>query len=142
VSNVTTNVTTADSHTNESGLPAGEQRPDYLALLTFLIQPFLDSSDSLKLDCETSPRTGRVLVRLAIEGEDKGKVFGRGGRNLQAVRTVVQTAAESVGQTIHIEVYGSQAGGRTGDRGDEPGHASGAKQSPRRSSRTRSRRPS
>ncbi|MEB3355222.1 MAG: KH domain-containing protein [Synechococcales bacterium] len=136
------NVTPADSFTNEAAMPVGAQKPDYMALLAFLIHPFLDSPDALKLDCETSPRTGRVLVRLAIEGEDKGKVFGRGGRNLQAVRTVVQTAAETVGQSIHIEVFGSQSGGRGGDRDDDSGHAADSRQAPRRSSRTRSHKPS
>ncbi|XPM56973.2 MAG: KH domain-containing protein [Leptolyngbya sp. IPPAS B-1204] len=87
--------------------------PDYEGLVRFLVQPFLDSPDSLRIDCEISPRTMRVLVRLAIEGEDKGRVFGRGGRNIQAVRTVLQAVAQAAGHSAHLEVFGSQASGPT-----------------------------
>ena len=81
--------------------------PDYVELVRFLVKPFLESPDSLRVDCEVSPRTSRVLIRLAFEGEDKGRVFGRGGRNIQAIRTVLQAIAQSAGQMAHLEVFGS-----------------------------------
>lgn len=91
--------------------------PDYATLVKFLVAPFLTSQESLRLDCEVSPRTGRILLRLAIEGEDKGKVFGRGGRNLQAIRAVVQAAAQLAGQLVHLEVYGqTERGSGSGER--------------------------
>ena len=82
--------------------------PDYCGLVAYLVKPFLESPDSLKVDCEVSPRSLRVLVRVAFEGEDKGRVFGRGGRNIQAVRTVLQAIAQVAGQTAHLEVFGGQ----------------------------------
>jgi uncharacterized protein len=83
--------------------------PDYAGLVRFLVMPFLESPDSLRVDCEISPRTSRVLVRVAFEGEDKGRVFGRGGRNIQAIRTVLQAVAQSAGKTAHLEVFGSSS---------------------------------
>jgi hypothetical protein len=83
--------------------------PDYSQLVRFLVQPFLDSPESLRVDCEISPRTLRVLIRVAIEGEDKGRVFGRGGRNIQAVRTVLQAVAQAAGHSAHLEIFGSQS---------------------------------
>lgn len=85
---------------------------DYVQLVRFLVCPFLDSPELLKVDCEISPRTQRVLVRVAIEGDDKGRVFGRGGRNVQAVRTVIQAVAQAAGHSAHLEVFGSQSGER------------------------------
>ena len=82
--------------------------PDYCGLVTYLVKPFLESPDSLKVDCEVSPRSSRVLVRVAFEGEDKGRVFGRGGRNIQAIRTVLQAIAQVAGKTAHLEVFGGQ----------------------------------
>jgi predicted RNA-binding protein YlqC (UPF0109 family) len=84
-------------------------RVDYIALIRFLIEPFLDSPQSLRIDSEVSPRTKRILIRLAIEGEDKGRVFGRGGRNIQAVRTVIQAVSKAAGDLVYIEVFGSVA---------------------------------
>ena len=87
--------------------PLSSSAPDYVDLVSFLVKPFLESPDSLRIDCEISPRTSRVLVRLAFEGEDKGRVFGRGGRNIQAIRTVLQAIAQSAGHMAHLEVFGS-----------------------------------
>lgn len=82
--------------------------PDYAQLVRFLLQPFLESPDSLILDCETN--TARVWIRVAFEGEDKGRVFGRGGRNIQAIRTVLTAAAATAGHSVYLDIYGgSQA---------------------------------
>jgi hypothetical protein len=47
-----------------------------------------------------------VWIRVAFEGEDKGKAYGRGGRNIQAIRAVLEASARSVGQSIHLDVFG------------------------------------
>jgi uncharacterized protein len=82
--------------------------PDFSRLVEFLVQPFLDTPSALKLDCETHPAKARVWIRLAFEGSDKGRVFGRNGRNIQAIRTVVEAAAQAVGYTAHLEIYGDR----------------------------------
>ncbi len=87
--------------------PSAKAPPDYESLIRFLVQPFLESPDALRLDCETSPNKAKVWVRVAFEGVDKGRVFGRGGRNIQAIRTVLSAIAQLAGQSIHLEVYGS-----------------------------------
>ena len=96
-----------------------ELTADYVQLVRFLVCPFLDSPELLKVDCEISPRTMRVLIRLAFEGDDKGRVFGRGGRNVQAVRTVIQAVAKASGHSAHLEVFGSQTAGSAGGQEDE-----------------------
>ncbi len=98
-------------------------------MVTYLVKPFLESPDSLKVDCEISPRTSRVLVRVAFEGEDKGRVFGRGGRNIQAIRTVLQTIAKISGQTAHLEVFGGQPDREPDDR--RPPRSSSSSSPPR-----------
>lgn len=82
--------------------------PDYSGLVRFLIEPFLESTDSLRIDCETSENAARVWIRVAFEGEDKGRVFGRGGRNIQVIKTVVAAAAACAGHSAYLDVYGSQ----------------------------------
>ena len=81
--------------------------PDYVGLLRFLFQPFLESPDSFRVDCEFS--TARVWIRVAFESEDKGRVFGRGGRNIQAIRTVIAAVAAAAGHSVYLDIYGSQA---------------------------------
>ena len=85
------------------------KEPDYAGLVKFLIQPFLESPDSLSVDCEFFASTSRVWLRVAFEGEDKGRVFGRGGRNIQSIRTVISAAAALAGHSVYLDIYGSQA---------------------------------
>lgn len=92
--------------------------PDYVGLARFLIEPFLESPNSLSIDCEI-PNAARVWLRIAFEGEDKGRVFGRGGRNIQAIRTVITAAATTAGHSVYIDIYGSQAAEREAMSGEQ-----------------------
>lgn len=81
--------------------------PDYVSLVRFLLEPLLESGDSLSVDCEKSPSKPKVLIRMAFDDPDKGRVFGRGGRNIQAIRTVLEAAAQTAGESIYLDIYGS-----------------------------------
>ncbi|MEH1779670.1 MAG: KH domain-containing protein [Nostoc sp.] len=93
--------------------------PNYVDLVRFLVQPFLESPETLSVDCEISQVLKRVWVRIAFESTDKGKVFGRGGRNIQAIRTVIAAAAAAAGQSTYLDIYGSTTPGREGMSFDE-----------------------
>lgn len=79
--------------------------PDYEGLVKFLIEPFLESPNSLSVDCESSNSNERVWIRLAFEGTDKGRVFGRGGRNIQAIRTLIKAVGQAAGQSVYLDIY-------------------------------------
>ena len=81
--------------------------PDYGGLVRVLIEPFLETTDTLRVDCEVSGNGQRVWVRIAFDETDRGRVFGRGGRNIQAVRTVLKATAALANQVAHLDVYGS-----------------------------------
>ena len=72
-----------------------DSNPNYPELVRFLVEPFLDSPEDLRIDCESYANNRKVWVRLAFAGSDKGRVFGRGGRTIQAMRTVLEAAGES-----------------------------------------------
>jgi uncharacterized protein len=83
--------------------------PDYGQIVKFLFQPFLSDAAAIGVDCEYTIDRHRVWIRVAVASADQGSAFGRGGRNIQAVRTVLQAAAAIVGQSIHLDVYGSSS---------------------------------
>lgn len=114
--------------------------PDYSKLVKFLCEPFLDHPESLRIDCEVSKNRGRVLIRLAIEGEDKGRIFGRGRRNIQAIRTVVQAIAKIYSQSAYLEVFGSSS--HDTHNGESPSPRSGRSSPPKRPIRGDRPRPS
>ena len=114
-----------------------EASPDYIGLVRFLVAPFLESPASLSVDCERSSSKGRVWIRLAFEGADKGRVFGRGGRNIQAIRMVIQAVALAAGQSAHLDIYESQTktdsrdSGSTTERRSPPRTSSVPKPAPK-----------
>ncbi|HEY9881398.1 MAG TPA: KH domain-containing protein, partial [Leptolyngbyaceae cyanobacterium] len=80
--------------------------PDFVGIVRFLVSPFLESSDSLSIDCEVMPHRAKVWIRVAFKEDDRGRVFGRGGRNIQAIRTVIEATAKLVNWSAHLDVYG------------------------------------
>jgi predicted RNA-binding protein YlqC (UPF0109 family) len=106
--------------------------PDFPGLVRFLVEPFLDSPDSLRIDCEENAVQAKVWIRIAFKGDERGKVFGRGGRNIQAIRTIVRATASLSGYSAYVDVYGSAEEETVGDRTDRdrPQPRSGAKQKP------------
>jgi predicted RNA-binding protein YlqC (UPF0109 family) len=93
--------------------------PNYVGLVQFLVQPFLESPESLSVDCEVSQVLNRIWIRIAFNSTDKEKVFGRGGRNIQAIRTVIATAAELAGQSVYLDIYGTSSQSRDSTSFDE-----------------------
>lgn len=113
-------------------LPA--EQPDYINLVRLLLEPLVSVPESLKVDCETCAGGQKILVRVAVEEGDRGRVFGRGGRNVDAVRTLLKVSALTAARTAHLEVHGSSpAGGGRERRGG--GHG---RRPPRRNSGDRS----
>ena len=46
----------------------------------------------------------RVELELRVAQEDMGKIIGRGGRTIRAIRTVVKAASVNVGKRVSVEV--------------------------------------
>ena len=108
--------------------------PDFESLVRFLVTPFLESPDALKLDFEPLSGGRRLWIRVAFDGEDKGRVFGRGGRNIQAIRKVLKATGALHNCSVHLDVYGesSQDAGDGSERSRSRGGGRGGAGRPRR----------
>jgi predicted RNA-binding protein YlqC (UPF0109 family) len=121
--------------------------PDYGKIVRFLFEPLVDDPASLRIDCEKLSSSDKVWVRIAFEQEDKGIVFGRGGRNLKAIQTVLNTSAVDLNQQVYLDVYGSVREEPSSSRGRSTSTSSGRGGEMRRtrssaSSRPRAKKPS
>ncbi|MDJ1179201.1 KH domain-containing protein [Roseofilum sp. BLCC_M91] len=116
--------------------------PDYWELVRMLVHPFLEFPEELKIDCELSTSKPLVWIRVAFSPKDKAKVYGRGGRNIEAIRTVLSTTAQAAGQSVYLDVYGGFH--VAGDRHESHGHQEEVRvrdrSKPRRPSRPEPRR--
>ena len=91
---------------SELTTPSIATTPDYPGLTRMLINQFLEFPEELQIDCETLTSTSLVWIRVAFSANDKAKVYGRGGRNIEAIRRVLSTAAQMAGQSVYLDVYG------------------------------------
>ena len=82
--------------------------PDYEQLVRFLIEPFLEDPQTLKVNLETNPNKRKIWLRVAFDDSDRGKVFGRGGRNIQAIRTTIETAATANNDSVFLDIYSDE----------------------------------
>ena len=97
---------TAQDLTGQS--PTSER--DFEAIARFLMAPFLDQPETLKFHAETLAGGKKLWLRAAFgEDEDKGRVFGRGGRNINAIRTVLASAAQLSEMSVNLSVFGEPA---------------------------------
>ncbi|MEM7760169.1 MAG: KH domain-containing protein [Cyanobacteria bacterium P01_A01_bin.40] len=90
--------------------------PDYEQLVRFLIEPFLEEPQTLSVNLETNPNKRKIWLRVAFDKSDRGKVFGRGGRNIQAIRTTIQTAATANNDSVFLDIYSDEPP-KSGDSG-------------------------
>jgi len=71
-------------------------------LLTYLARALVDQPDQVGL--RVSEAEGARLYELKVAPEDVGKVIGRGGRNIDAIRAVVRAAALKNHDRVMVEI--------------------------------------
>jgi len=71
-------------------------------LLAYLARELVDEPDAVRVD--TEEREGSLVLRLHVAADDVGKVIGRGGRIVRALRTVVRASAVREGRRVLIEI--------------------------------------
>ncbi|NNB87536.1 KH domain-containing protein [Corallococcus exiguus] len=71
-------------------------------LLTYLAKALVDQPDQVTL--RISEADGGQLYELKVAPEDVGKVIGRDGRTVNALRTLINAAAQKQGQKVRLEI--------------------------------------
>jgi uncharacterized protein len=72
------------------------------ALLLFLARSLVDEPE--KVEVEGRETDSRVDLTLRVAPDDVGKVIGRGGRIVKAIRTVMKAASVKANKRVNVEV--------------------------------------
>jgi len=104
---------------------------EYQALASFLLTPLTDLPEELQVSSEHSAQGKKVSLRVSLGQADRGRAFGRGGRNIRAIRTILRAAGKNADQVVSLEIVGDDGK----ERGDRP------KPKPRKAGDSRSARP-
>jgi len=73
-------------------------------LVEYLVKSLADHPE--KVELEEREEDDMVLIELKISPEDIGKIIGKSGNTINAIRTVLQTAASSHKKRARLEVAG------------------------------------
>ena len=71
-------------------------------LLLFLARSLVDEPE--KVEVEGRETDSRVDLTLRVAPDDVGKVIGRGGRIVRAIRTVMKAASVKANKRVNVEV--------------------------------------
>ena len=73
-------------------------------LVEYLVKSLADHPEEVSL--EEHEQDDTILIELKIASEDLGKIIGKSGNTINAIRTVVQAAASSHKKRVKLEVAG------------------------------------
>jgi uncharacterized protein len=73
------------------------------AVIEYVGAWLLDHPDELIIE-EIEGDRGATILELSVHPEDMGKIIGRRGRTIQALRTLARAAGQRDGATFLVEV--------------------------------------
>jgi uncharacterized protein len=71
-------------------------------VLEYIVRSLVDDPDAVQVTVEGDDRT--ITLRLTVAPDDKGKVIGRHGRTVRAIRDVVRAAGTKSGVNTRVEI--------------------------------------
>lgn len=72
------------------------------ALVELVARSLVDHPGDVDVQVVDGPQTSTIEVRVAAD--DVGKLIGRGGRIIKAIRTLARAAATGSGKRVNVEV--------------------------------------
>ena len=77
---------------------------DYKALVEFVVRELVTQPDQVSVS--VTERDGRQLVAIAVASDDMGRVIGRRGSTIGAIRPLVGVAAAKAGDAVAVDLIG------------------------------------
>ena len=72
------------------------------ALVELLARSLVERPDAVEVRVVDAPQ--ETVIELQVAAEDVGKIIGRGGRVIKAIRTLARAAATRSGKRVNVEV--------------------------------------
>jgi predicted RNA-binding protein YlqC (UPF0109 family) len=76
---------------------------DIVELVHTMVEPLVDVKEELDVSSRQIEE-GQVVIEIKVNEVDAGKVIGRGGRVIKAVRTIARAAATQKSLSVEIEL--------------------------------------
>lgn len=73
------------------------------AFLTDVLTPLVDAPEALRIEVRGEGRKREVII--FAEQKDRGRIIGKSGRNISALRTLCKAAGEKANLVIDLELF-------------------------------------
>lgn len=71
-------------------------------LLEFITKSLVDKPDEVKVDL--SEKDGEIILTFSVNKEDMGKVIGKDGKIIKAIRTIIRARSIKEGKRVEINL--------------------------------------
>lgn len=71
--------------------------------LEFIVKLLVDNPDDVTI-AEKIGEDGEVALSISVHKEDMGKIIGKNGKIIQAIRTLMKVLAIKEAKQIHVEL--------------------------------------
>ena len=75
---------------------------DYVDLTRFITERIVNNREAVNV--QSIPRGRTTIIEISVADEDMGKVIGKGGRNIDAIRAVVRAAGLRHHERVQVEL--------------------------------------
>ncbi|HEY6378532.1 MAG TPA: KH domain-containing protein [Candidatus Dormibacteraeota bacterium] len=75
---------------------------DYADLTAYIVKTIVDDKDAVEVRLKPGGR--QTVVEIKVASEDMGKIIGKNGRNIDAIRAVVRSAGLRNRERVQVDV--------------------------------------
>jgi predicted RNA-binding protein YlqC (UPF0109 family) len=75
---------------------------DYADLTTYIVRTIVDDKDAVVV--KVKPGGRQTVVEIKVAPDDMGKIIGKNGRNIDAIRAVVRSAGLRNRHRVQVDV--------------------------------------
>ena len=73
------------------------------SFVEFVVKGLVDNPDQVSVE-EVTEDDGSSIIELSVAPSDMGRIIGKSGRVINAVRSLLQVAATKQGQRVSLEL--------------------------------------
>lgn len=93
------------TETIEDGAALAEMPSDKVAdLVEYIVCGLVSDDEAVSLDVTDGP--DGALIEVTCAEQDAGRIIGRRGRTIKAIRTLARALGSRVGTSVEVEVLG------------------------------------
>ena len=83
--------------------PSGPPQIDYRALVEFVVKSVAEDQSQVQVESVDRPG-GAIALKIKLSEQDAGRVIGKAGRNIEAIRTLVRVASMRERRRVFVDL--------------------------------------